>query len=189
MEEQLAALMVAAQQGDQRAYRELLGRCMPTIIATARRQGVAGALVDDVVQDVLMTLHAARATYDPRHPFLPWLHAIARFRAIDALRRQGRQHSRELHAPVAMETAPAEDHHVDERLDRSARSAPLARAIETLPQGQRQAVERLALGEQSLAEASRETGRSKTALKVNLHRAINGLRRRLDARPGEGGDV
>lgn len=189
MEDQLGALMVAAQRGDQRAYRELLGRCMPSIIATARRQGVADALIDDVVQDVLMTLHTARATYDPLHPFLPWLHAIARFRAVDALRRQGRQRSRELHAPAAMETTAAEDHRIDERLDWSARSVPLASAIKALPQGQRQAVERLALGEQTLADASRETGRSKTALKVNLHRAINALRNRLGARPEEGGDV
>ena len=189
MEDQLAALMAAAQRGDQRAYRDLLGRSVPTIVATIRRQGVTEALVDDVVQDVLMTVHRARATYEPSHPFLPWLRAIARHRAIDALRRQGRHRTREMHSSVAMDTTPAEESGIDDRLDWSARSAPLAEAIRNLPQGQREAVERLALGEQSLADASAETGRSKTALKVNLHRAINALRKRLGSQPGEGGDV
>jgi DNA-directed RNA polymerase specialized sigma24 family protein len=61
----------------------------------------------------------------------------------------------------------------------------LADAVATLPPGQRQAVELLALQERSLEEASGQTGRSKVALKVNLHRGIAALRRRL----AEGGDV
>ena len=53
-----------------------------------------------------------------------------------------------------------------------------------LSEGQRQAVERLALGEQSLEQAAAETGRNKGALKVNLHRAIRALRLRLTEAEG-----
>ena len=47
--------------------------------------------VEDVVQDVLMTVHAVRHTYDPKRPFGPWLVAIAHGRIIDQLRRQTRR--------------------------------------------------------------------------------------------------
>ncbi len=55
----------------------------------------------------------------------------------------------------------------------------LRAAIAALPEGQREAVERLALREQSLDEAAADTGRSKGALKVNLHRALKALRGKL----------
>ncbi|WP_425342258.1 sigma factor, partial [Klebsiella pneumoniae] len=35
---------------------------------------------EDIVQDVLISLHVARAAYDPERPFLPWLLGIARIR-------------------------------------------------------------------------------------------------------------
>lgn len=48
-----------------------------------------------------------------------------------------------------------------------------------LPDGQRQAVEHLGLRELSLDETAALTGRSKGALKVNLHRALKALRASL----------
>src|SRR5712691_4989973 len=37
-------------------------------------------------QDVLLSVHLARATYNPTRPFLPWLLAIVRNRLADAAR-------------------------------------------------------------------------------------------------------
>ena len=71
------------------------------------------------------------------------------------------------------------------RSDRTDQARILAVAVAALPPGQRQAVELLALQERSLDQASADTGRSKVALKVNLHRAIHALRGRLN----EGGDA
>ena len=82
--------MAAAQGGDALAYQALLRACVPFAAAAARRHGVPPDRVEDVVQDVLLTVHRARATYDPQRPFLPWLRAIAQRRAIDALRRRYR---------------------------------------------------------------------------------------------------
>jgi RNA polymerase sigma-70 factor (ECF subfamily) len=131
-----------------------------------------------VVQDVLLTIHRARATYDPARPFLPWLRAIAARRAIDALRRRYRQ-AAEIQDDDAASAAPSETPDTDAALDLAGQSQLLNEAIATLPPGQRQAVELLALRERTLEQASGETGRSKVALKVNLHRAIASLRRRL----------
>lgn len=177
-EDRFAAAMAAAQTGDAEAYRGLLRECLPIIATMARMQGVRGDAVDDVVQETLLTLHRARASYDPGRPFLPWLRAITQRRAIDRLRRAGRR-VREVHDPLAYEAETDAAPSAFDGLAARDRKDELARAIAILPEGQRQAVERLALQELSLDETARLTGRTKGALKVNLHRALKALRTRL----------
>jgi RNA polymerase sigma factor (sigma-70 family) len=187
LEDSLATAMAAAQGGDAAAYRRLLNACLPVIAGIARAQGVRGEAVDDVVQDTLLTIHKARASYDPARPFLPWLRAITQRRAIDRLRRAGRR-PQEVHDPLAYEAHADAGPAPGTRIEADQRNAALARAVAALPDGQRQAVEQLAYAERSLEEAAALTGRSKGALKVNLHRALKALRGTL-ARDKEGGDV
>lgn len=178
-DQRLIALMRAAQEGDRRAYAVLLRDCEPVIRRAAARAGVSGDRVEDVVQETLLTLHNARQTYDPSRSFTAWLSVIAQRRGIDALRRTGRSDRREVHVPLAYEQ------HIDPAADsargweNSGRAKELRDAIAGLSASQREAVEHLALREQSLAEASQETGKSTGALKVNLHRALKALRGRL----------
>jgi RNA polymerase sigma-70 factor (ECF subfamily) len=161
----LAARMVAAQQGDQAAYQALLRACVPAIVRVARAMGVPADRLDDAVQDTLLTVHRARHTYDPARPFLPWLRAIARRRAVDALRRQGRQAGREVHDELAYESHAAPDAEAEQAIDQTGRARALGDALE-----------HLGLAERSLEEAAALTGRTKGALKVNLHRALKSLR-------------
>jgi RNA polymerase sigma-70 factor (ECF subfamily) len=174
---QLQDWMTAAQSGDRVAYRALLRACVPFVFAVARDQGLTSDAADDVVQETLLTLHRARHTYDPGRPFKAWLRTIARRRAVDWLRRQGRTRARETYSPIAYEQYPALDSW--ESTARATSGTVLGQALAALPSGQRQAVEHLALKEQSLLEASVATGRSKGALKVNLHRALKTLRARF----------
>jgi RNA polymerase sigma factor (sigma-70 family) len=171
-----SAQMAAAQTGDRAAYEALLRECVPLISTIAGRQGVPPDQIDDVVQDVLLTIHRARQTYDPARSFTGWLRIIAERRAIDLLRRLGRQRAREIYSPLAFES------HADQGADptRLAREAAASNrvhaALGMLPERQREAVQVLLLQEQSLADAAIVTRRSKGALKVNLHRALKALR-------------
>ena len=108
---------------------------------------------------------------------------IAQRRAVDVLRRTGRTGRREVHAPIAYETEP--DTGVDGArvLETAGDVRELRAAIAGLSPVQREAVERLALREQTLAEASAATGRTAGSLKVNLHRAIKALRERMSPHP------
>src|SRR5258708_39616218 len=99
-----SALMAAAQAGDSAAYQMLLGDCIPVIKGVARRRRVDADRIDDVVQDVLLTIHRARHTYDPSRSFTAWLCVIAERRSIDLLRRTRRVDMREVHAPLAFES-------------------------------------------------------------------------------------
>ncbi|MCC6736741.1 MAG: sigma-70 family RNA polymerase sigma factor [Bauldia sp.] len=170
--------MGAAQGGDEVAYRKVLHASVPLIQRTARRTGVPPSGVDDVVQEVLLAIHRMRATFDPTRSYEAWLSAIAKRRAIDFLRSSGRRSSRELFEPIAYENH-ADDTDVAAGAELRSEGVRLGAAVATLPEGQREAVEVLAYGEKSLEEGAALTGRSKTALKVNLHRAIQSLRSRL----------
>ncbi len=170
-------LMAAAQDGDKRAYERVLRECVPFLRAVIRRRLRGEADVEDAVQDTLLTLHQIRATYDPSRPLRPWLAAIAERRALDRARSTGRRSAREVELDdVLSETLPG-------ALTNEGEARLVARdvraAVETLPAGQRQAIELLKLEELSLAEASARTGSSVTALKVATHRAIGALRRKL----------
>jgi RNA polymerase sigma-70 factor (ECF subfamily) len=178
----LGKLMQAAQAGDADAYLELLRTITPRIRKIISRQrGFAGPeAVEDLVQDVLLSLHAVRATYDPRRPFMPWLLAILRNRLVDGARRHGR---------VAMHEVRLEDLDVtflqtganpEQATEQDV--AVLHQAIQSLPGGQRQAIELLKLRELSLKEASTASGQSIGALKVATHRAMAALRRALRAK-------
>ena len=172
--------MVAAQAGDRTLYGTLLRDCTPFIKTVARRQGVPLNYIDDVVQETLLTVHRARRTYDPKRSFRAWLRTIARRRAIDGMRRQGRNGIWETHAPLAYENHPDPGRDPEDAANRGDHTVGrLNAAVAILPVGQREAVQHLALRQQSLAEAAAATGRTTGALKVNLHRALKALRARL----------
>ncbi len=171
-------LMAAAQSGDQQAYAQLLREVLPVLRAVVRRQGVPPAHVEDVVQDVLMAVHRVRHTYDPRLPFRPWIAAIGRRRAIDALRREGRRNAWETASPDTIEAFADPASNSD--TDAGDRRAWLAEAVKRLPPRQKRALELVKLQEMSVVEAARASGQTEGAVKVNVHRAIRALRGLLD---------
>lgn len=180
LDAQLSLLMRAVQAGDGDAYRALLTAITPRIrrVIRSRRAFLDEADIEDLVQDVLLSVHAVRATYDADRPFMPWLLAIVRHRLADAARHYSRHAARErtvehLDVTFADVAANTQDEvgagDVEE----------LRQAVEALPPGQRQAIELLKLRELSLKEAAAVTGSSISALKVATHRAMLSLRRLL----------
>lgn len=173
-------LMARAQDGDADAYLQLLAEITPYLRFRAARMLRDPRDAEEAVQDILLTLHAVRKTYDPARPFGPWLIAIASRRLIDRLRRAGRHWAHEVPLTLAHEAALAGPGPALEGLDRHI----LDRAIAALPPLQQQAIRLLKLEEMSLKEASSVTGVSVTSLKVATHRAIKRLRGLLSG--GEG---
>jgi len=175
-------LMARAQSGDPNAYRRLLEEIVPYLRTIVARWYRDQRDVEDTVQDVLLTLHTIRHTYDPNRPFTPWLAAIAKRRAIDRLRRQRRSKLGEAALRAEHETFVQPRANIDEG---GARDEALRRAVASLPPGQRQAVVLLKLQEMSLREAAAASGMSIAALKVAMHRALKNLRRMLGQMGGK----
>lgn len=182
--DELGRLLQAAQRGDAHAYAELLTAITPRVRRiVARRRGFAGfAETEDLVQDVLMSLHAVRGTYDSSRPFVPWLLAIVRHRLADGARRYARTIRREIDIDE-IDVTFLEVEANDETGTLGDADAVRA-AVAALPDGQRQAIELLKMKELSLKEAAEISGTSIGALKVATHRAMATLRRTLAARRG-----
>lgn len=170
-------LMARAQDGDRLAYRTLLQDITPYLRSLATRCFKQQSDIEDAVQDVLLTVHAVRQTYDPARPFGPWLVAIANRRIIDRLRREMRSKAREIALSSEHETFSDPAANL-ERQDHLAASE-LNNALDRLSPEQRQAVTLLKLNEMSLKEAAAASGRSVASLKVATHRAIKRLRQLL----------
>lgn len=168
-------LMARSQTGDASAYLRLLHEVMPYLRALAARRHRDADDIEDAVQDVLLTVHAIRHTYDPARPFGPWLAAIANRRLVDRLRRQGRRRAHE--TPLEPEHESFAEPHANP--DNAAERHGLQVAIDKLSPTQKQAIELLKLKEMSLKEAAAASGLSIAALKVATHRAIRSLRRML----------
>lgn len=177
----LGGLMSAAQAGDGTAYLTLLQEITPRVRRTIlrRRGDRASADLEDLVQDVLLSVHVARASYDPGRPFLPWLVAIVRNRLADGARRYARRTAHEVQVEDLDVTFAALA--TNAPLESPGDAQTLRAAIDVLPRRQRQAVELLKLRELSLKEAAAATGMSVGALKVATHRAVAALRRMLAA--------
>jgi RNA polymerase sigma-70 factor (ECF subfamily) len=175
----LAALMQAAQQGDSRAYARLLGDLAPILrrFIRSQRRFLDAADVEDLVQEVLLSLHSVRATYDPGRPFMPWVAAIARNRLADGARKYRRRAAHEVQVDQLPVTFA--DDAANTTMDGPGDPEALRRAVQALPKAQRQAIEMLKLKELSLREASAVTGMTVGALKISVHRAMGSLRRVL----------
>lgn len=176
-EEQWAAWMAAAQDGDGEAYDRLLRAILPGIRGlVARRLGDPSA-VDDVVQNVLLSIHQARHTFRPERPFGPWMRAITRNAVIDAQRARTSRGRRE----VPMEDREWEAEAVDPLESFEQLSPGLSRALSELPPAQREAVELLHVRQLTVAEAAEQVGVTPGALRVRAHRGYKALRARLGA--------
>ena len=168
-------LMARAQDGDRVAYRRLLLEITPYLRSLAGRRHRDPSEIEDAVQDVLLTVHSIRHTYDPTRPFRPWLATIANRRSIDRLRKQGRKRAREVPLSAEHEEVSGPQSSLEEGPDRR----ELETAIGTLPPAQQQAVRLLRLKELSVKEAAVASGMSMGSLKVNVHRALKNLRKKL----------
>ncbi|MEO9167820.1 MAG: sigma-70 family RNA polymerase sigma factor [Aestuariivirga sp.] len=164
-------LMTSAQAGDGAAYKQLLENVAPYLRALAARRLPAQSDVEDVVQDILLTVHIIRATYDPALPFGPWLKAIAMRRINDRLRYQYRRNAHEREILDDEDFAAEENANVN-ALDHD----ELRDAVCHLSPTEQQAIGLLKLDEMSLKEASAKSGMSVAALKIATHRGMARLR-------------
>ena len=78
--------MAAAQGGDREAYQRLLLDLLSPLRRFVRVRLPDAATAEDVVQNVLLSIHRARHTYRPERPFGPWFWTIARNAVTDAHR-------------------------------------------------------------------------------------------------------
>lgn len=169
-EERLRHLFERALAGDAPAYEAFLAELAAHLRAFFRRRLVRiPDEVEDLVQETLLAVHNQRHTYDRGQPLTAWMHAIAKYKLVDCLRRRARG---------AALTDPLDDEHeVLAAADRDAAEArrDLAKLLATLPERQRVPILCVKIEGLSVAETARRTGMSESAVKVAVHRGLKAL--------------
>lgn len=169
---ELKALMLASLDGDAASHRALLERLSRRLRAYYKGKfagiGRGAAEAEDLVQEAVLAIHIKRHTYDPTEPLTPWVHAIARYKLIDFLRR-----TRASFADVPIDEADLIMAHDDNVSAESTHD--VRRLMERLPKNMRCAIEAVKLDGQSIAEAADRCGISESAVKVNIHRGLKTL--------------
>jgi len=181
-----AGLMARYCEGDRRAFDRLYALVAPRLLGYLR--GIVGdrATAEDVLQQTFIKLHQARESYIRGADPVPWIYTIAQRSCLDELRRQKRSRLRwntddaGTPVPVVDITGAAPDADVGPDLELVARGM---KALDRLPERQRQAVLLTKLEGRSTAEAAAILGTSAGAVKLRAHRGYVALRRMLGAGP------
>lgn len=170
VEERLKDLLVRGLAGDGRAYHVFLHELSAHVRAFLRARLVRlPDEVEDLVQETLLAIHNQRHTYDVGQPLTAWVHAIARYKLIDMLRRRAARDA--LNDPLDDEAelfASSDTEASDARRD-------LAKLLETLPERHRLPIVHVKLEGLSVTETARLTGMSEAAVKVGVHRGLKAL--------------
>ncbi|MBL8020657.1 MAG: sigma-70 family RNA polymerase sigma factor [Leptospirales bacterium] len=168
----LTRLMVLSQQGDNQAYNIFLKEVSVRTRPYIRSRIADSDAVEDVVQEVLVSIHRTLATYDPTRPILPWLWAIVRYRIVDYARRKNRQ----LDGPGSFDAA-FENLTAPSRSESDSMGELILQSVAKLPEKQKRAFELTKMQGMSVREAARELNMTETATKVTVHRAKRTLRK------------
>jgi len=174
-EAELTAAMLAGRRGDGASYAKALSEIARLVGSRVRRRlGWAASDVEDVVQEVLLSVHLKRATWDDSRPLMPWINAVADHKAIDAARRRGRER-RLVAASVSVEAVAElvpspEPEWGQVGLD-------LERHLSTLPAREQEVVRGLTVQGLSVRELALSLRMKEATVRVALHRGLQRLAR------------
>ena len=171
-ERELRALMAASVDGDGAAYHTLLKQLTRHLRAYYRyhfaRIGHGPTEAEDLLQEVLIAVHTRRHTYDRLQPFTPWIHAIARYKFLDYLRRTRSSFKDMPIAGVEELTAKSDVAAIESGLD-------LQRLMLKISSRARAVIQYVKLEGLSVSEAATRCGMSESAVKVAVHRGLKAL--------------
>lgn len=169
-EARLRSLLLPGLAGDERAYRAFLQELSTHLRAYLRKRlSRLPDEVEDLVQESLLAVHNQRHTYDAAQPLTAWIHAIAKYKLIDLLRRRARHE---------LLTDPLEDEFgmaYAAGTEAADAQRDLGKLLQQLPERQRLPIVHMKLKGLSVAETARLTGMSESAVKVGVHRGLKAL--------------
>ena len=168
-------LMILSLQGDQRAYASLLketARFLRPFLA--KRLSVTNE-VDDLLQEILISIHKARHTFDGKRPYKPWVYAIARFRLQDHLRAHYSDQLRH-----AVELSEVEDILPEYVTETAFSYESIREEVQKLPEKQATILQLMHQEGYTAKEVAEKLGMNESAVKVAAHRAYKILRNKLE---------
>ena len=169
-EERLRGLLARGLSGDGAAYHAFLADLTAHLRAFFRKRlDRIPDEVEDLVQETLIAVHNQRHTYDPGQPLTAWMHAIAKYKLVDFLRRRARTDALIDPLDDELEVFAASD------ADAAEARRDLAKLLADLPDRQRMPIVHVKIEGLSVAETAQLTGMSESAVKIGVHRGLKAL--------------
>ena len=165
LEEKLKDLYLASMSGNKEAYAAFLE--LSSVIAKKYLSFLGGKYenqqnLDDLRQEILISIHQKKHTYQTDRPILPWIYAIVRYRFIDFYRAKKRAPTMvELKEEATIETEPLLD---------------MEEIMNMLSPKQRELLILVKIDGASYVEAASALNMSIPSVKVGLHRIIKSLK-------------
>lgn len=174
-EQQWSQWAAEAQAGDQKAYHQLLKSITPYIQGSMNRSLANPDWVDDLTQNVLISIHKSLGTYSPDRPFKPWLGAIMNFRQKDFLRAY---YSRRGDKSMPYEEEFLQSQHVTNPTH-AGEYKDVEAALAELPDKQRKVFQLIKIEGYTAKEVAKRLNMTVSAVKVSAHRTTKKLKAKL----------
>jgi RNA polymerase sigma-70 factor (ECF subfamily) len=166
---EFAEWLCKAIAGDEASYARFLSGITPLL----RRQVAAripSADVEDVVQEVLISVHKARHTYDGQRPIMPWLASITHFRMTDYLRKHYAGMRHQMSDIAEMEETLADVTHD------TTSSESIEDLLKNVPEKQKRILTLMHVEGFTARQVGLKLNMNESAVKVAAHRALKKIR-------------
>lgn len=171
----LEALMRQSLNGDQQAYASLLKETSRFLRPFLAKRLSFTNEVDDLLQEILISIHKARHTYDGNRPYKPWVFAIAKFRLQDYLRAHYSDQLRD-----AIELSEVEESLPEHVTETAISYESISGEVQKLPVKQATILRLMHQEGYTAKEVAEKMGMNESAVKVAAHRAYKILRNKLE---------
>ena len=162
-------------EGNNRAYAVLLQETSRLLHAYLAKRLSTTNEVDDLLQEILISIHKARHTYDGKRPYKPWVYAIAKFRLHDYLRAHYSDHLR-----YAINLSEVEESFPEHVTESPISYESISGEIQKLPEKQATILQLMHQEGYTAKEVAKKIGMKESAVKVAAHRAYKFLRKKLE---------
>ena len=167
--------MCLALAGDKRAYARALEQSARMVRPYLSRRLSQKAEIEDVLQEILLSVHKARHTYDGKRPYAPWLFAIANYRLQDFLRMHYKDRLR-----FASDLSEAENIMQPDVTGSGFSYESIKEEIHQLPEKQATILYMMHGEGYTAKEVAVKIGMTESAVKVTVHRAYKILKKKLE---------
>jgi RNA polymerase sigma-70 factor, ECF subfamily len=176
-----AVLMSEVARGDQGALREIYRRHAPAVWGLARRVTNDPHQAEEVSQTVFLNLWRSPERFDPsRGALRSWLLAQAHGRSVDLVRSETARRRRQNREAELAAVPPSAE--VEVAVHAAALADDVRRAVDALPDGEREAITLAYFGGRTYRETASLLGQPEGTVKSRIRSGLVNLRRTLEAK-------